>query len=946
MEMSNAARPLLAYFSHSYRAVDKEINLSFWQLLSDQNLYFTVDSEENRGKPMYVSYLEWMMRRSSCFVAVIPRRQDSPPYNCSPYQVFENGLAIRAAKPRLVFVEAGLDETLFGDRPYEVYSFRRRKRWLEEDAERFAEAAQMLAERAHAFIPSELGLRKPIGLLADTTQGKAYGTATLEAIRQEVLDLGYSFEQENPLKFRYDFLFVQQIERYGVLICEMRRPYIAPDILGLTHGRCVPMIRICHLREGEDIKSAKAAMRLSGDQTRLEKQNFKQLPLILSQYEIDKDMEPVIFWRNPERLAAKIGIRLQKIAEQRVDLIDEQEARNYFLPIGRLEGRVFVSNARTQNNLAKELSAALERNAVKFFHYKRKGAIPLGREWLPEIKREIRHSIVFIALIDEFYEDSKWCMVELAEAMRLFEQDQVEMHVYVVGKEVELPEDLIPLQVDYIQHFDDQRKIDRIVEKTTQFLEFGKQVQLRVRDREQLVEILARLPPLSHMDMRKQLLQVCGLPSEVFQTVRIDAESPTPAAAQIVDDLSGWKEKIRPHVKALGLFLSYIMKLVEYQDQTLLARIMQDYELMPDVKLRIRARVPSQELGFAYIHEWGELGTFESIEGGTLADRQLRDGELSTKLYGLSVKASADQGDWQRILSVIGEDVVNHEIFSDLIERYRAMGARGVPSDQLGFCFATDVKGLRVPFEWAIFKGQNAPICLQHPVRRFLTGAPEPRPVLRSMLTDELAVPLRVLLVASNTGGIPQVEKEIEDISELFSALFRELGWPESNIKKLDSSQATLDRVEKEIRQGNYHIFHFAGHGGFYKGKPVLQVFEDHTAQRKDFVSATTLRRWIIDSDLRFVYLSSCRGAATEAPELDSAIQHLENLAHAVVEARVSEMISFIWPIEDGQSRTLAQRFYRRFLEGFDANLALYYARTSFEEGNRIWAAPVILQQS
>jgi hypothetical protein len=52
------------------------------------------------------------MWRSACFVAVIPHRDDAPPFSCSPYQVFENGLAIRAKKPRLIFVEEGLDDPL------------------------------------------------------------------------------------------------------------------------------------------------------------------------------------------------------------------------------------------------------------------------------------------------------------------------------------------------------------------------------------------------------------------------------------------------------------------------------------------------------------------------------------------------------------------------------------------------------------------------------------------------------------------------------------------------------------------------------------------------------------------------------------------------------------------------------------------------------------------
>ena len=106
------------------------------------------------------------------------------------------------------------------------------------------------------------------------------------------------------------------------------------------------------------------------------------------------------------------------------------------------------------------------------------------------------------------------------------------------------------------------------------------------------------------------------------------------------------------------------------------------------------------------------------------------------------------------------------------------------------------------------------------------------------------------------------------------------------------------------------------------------------------------LKNWITDSNLRFVYLSSCRSSSTEAPELVNAIQRFENICQAIIEARVPEVIGFVWPIQDNQSKLLALQFYKRFLKGFNTSLALYYARTSLEEENRIWAAPVLIQQT
>jgi len=948
MESNEAtvSRIHLAYFSHSYRPEDKEINLFFWQLLSRHHLYFTVDSEENKNKPMHVSYLEWMMRRSACFVAVIPRREDSLPYYCSPYQVFENGLAIRASKPRLIFVEAGLDETLFGAKYGEVYPFRRGWKWLKQDEEQFAVAARRLAEQAHALAPSESELIKPVALMADITQGITYRGDVVRAIEQMVLAQGYTFRVENPAEFARDFLFIQKVEQYSILISEIRQPYIAPDVLGLVHGRCIPTIRICHLGDHESAEEAKSMMRLSSDKVEGIERLQADLPRILSRYEIDRAMEPVIFWKYPEELAEKLAVCLRKITEQRSDLTDEQGARNYFLRFGRLRGKVFISNARTQNDLASQVVDGLIRRAAEVpFHYKQKDAIELGKEWPSEITREIRNSIVFVALIDSEYEMSPFCRAELEEAMDLFRKDEMEIHAHLVSPGTRFPQELAALQMSDVGSWTDSQKVEQIVEKVVRFLEGGKQVNLRSMDRDRIVDILAKLPMLTSPDGRRTLLRDAGLPAEVTDAVRVDARSGVRAAAiEIVDDLASWKGKLRPHTRALGLLLSHMMALVgSFEEQLFLMSIIRDHQLMPDARLRIKPRSRFRELGLAYIHEWKELGTFGSIERRALKEPRLAEGELSANLYAMTVKLSAEHDDWQKDLRVIGTDIIHNKVFESVLKRLKELDSEGFSREQVGFCFATDTPGLRVPFEWAVLEGQSSPLCLQHPVRRFLLRCPEPRRTLRAAV--DAGTPLRVLLVASNTGEIDEVDGEIEELYCMFKDWFSQVGWPESNICRLSSQMSTADRIEREIRHGHYHILHFAGHGGYDDGRPVLQVYEDADTRSLAPISATMLRRWIVDSDLCFVYLSTCRGAATEVPELDSAVRCFENIAQAVVEAYVPEAIGFVWPIDDSQSRVLAARFYPQFLESLDANLALYQARTLVEEEKRIWAAPVLIQQ-
>ncbi len=942
-------RTLLAYYSHSYRPSEKEINLFFWELLSKHNLYFTVDAEQGSKQPMDISYLEWMMQRSACFVAVIPRRENAPPYNCSPYQVFENSLAIRAKKPRLIFVEEGLDETIFVVQPYEVCSFRRRWEWLEEDTGKFIEYANRLAQQTHAITMPNMGLIKPVGLLADITQGTAYRSETIRKIRQCVRKQGYWFHTINPTDFEQDFLFIREVERYSVLIIEVRQPYFAPELLGLAHGRCIPTIRICHLADEEKAQEVAAWMHLTADEDSWKDMENNALPIILSKYQIDDKMEPVIFWRQPDELVQKIGQRLQKITERRVDLISEQEARKYFLSIGRLPGKVFISNANAKNDFVYGLKEKLQHQAVNWFHYKDKDAIAVGSDdWLAEIILEIRNSVVFVALVDNDYQSSEWCMAELDEAYKLFSLGQVEVHVYVLDPSISLPQQLSKMQVEFIENLEEPEQIRRIVENTVAFLETGKQVRLRPRDENRVLKLLAKLPFFNSPNERKMLLKDAALPDRLVSLAPIEATNNMVAVTEIVNYLAKQESELGPHVKALGLLLSHIMGFVNsVEEQEFLAGIIRGYRLMPDIRLQLETKSPLCELGLAYTHDRKEVGTFNGIEGSHPINLNWTFGELSVDMYTSVTNLTVKQKDWQKLLQEIGRNISSQQALADFMHKYEELWVeQSVPNDHVGFCFATDVSGLRIPFEWAIFDDRRYPVCLSHPIRRFLLGQGQPRPTLYKLLTGDLAVPLRVLLVASNTGDIWEVEEEINELFKMFKSLFKQVGWPESNICRLDSKTATPERIKAEILSGHYHLFHFAGHSGHdRKGKPILQVYKNGDMKNVSNISAPMLRRWLSDSNIRFVYLSSCRSASSSESELSSTIRYFESLGQAVIEAGVPELISFIWPIEDKHSKVLASRFYNKYLRSFDSMRALYEARRTFDEENRIWAAPILIKQ-
>ena len=178
--------------------------------------------------------------------------------------------------------------------------------------------------------------------------------------------------------------------------------------------------------------------------------------------------------------------------------------------------------------------------------------------------------------------------------------------------------------------------------------------------------------------------------------------------------------------------------------------------------------------------------------------------------------------------------------------------------ESLGIAVECDAEGIAVPLEWAVIDGLNVPLCRKVPVRRELVGVARKATTVRQLLDDTKATPLRVLIVGANTGGLAQVPEEIQAVRTRFEALFRQVGWPITNVTVLSGTDATTDLIKTCIEAGSYHILHFAGHGTHREDLSGLAAFKSVPKGEVDVISATSLRDWIAGSEVRFVYLGSC----------------------------------------------------------------------------------------
>jgi hypothetical protein len=397
----------LAYFSHSYRSDDRDVNSFFWELFHEHGFFFTVDPESS---VFSIPYLESMMLRSNCFVAVIPRRQNVPNL-CSPYILFEYGLAVQARKPSLVFVEQDVDRSVFAASP-RIVPFNRNR--LQKDA--FAEHVKALAKEVQASANLDERLRGPCGLVIGSgpKSRKVYTPALVQGIKDEIRKYGRRCEVV-PLDFDGSFELCLKLDTYDFLVVEVAEGLTPPWLPGYLMGRALPCINVCHVPARASAADARVAEIVA-----------KRRPEHTSEKAFDG-------WSDEAQLRECIGRHVSKFNTARIELHGKQDGLDYFRKAGRRKAKVFVSNASASNDLATQVIARLKRESIDFFHYQVKDAIPVGEDWIRKLEREIEDSGIFVALVDRDYVISQWCRHELELARKQAAEGRLRIHPYALN---------------------------------------------------------------------------------------------------------------------------------------------------------------------------------------------------------------------------------------------------------------------------------------------------------------------------------------------------------------------------------------------------------------------------------------------------------------------------------------------------------------------------------
>jgi len=261
---------------------------------------------------------------------------------------------------------------------------------------------------------------------------------------------------------------------------------------------------------------------------------------------------------------------------------------------------------------------------------------------------------------------------------------------------------------------------------------------------------------------------------------------------------------------------------------------------------------------------------------------------------------------------------------------------------------AAQGKGLRIklrvqspalaalPWEF-IYDPRNAEyVCLSRntPLVRYLELAQPVQP-LRAEL------PLRILGMAVSPEGLPpldiaQEKQRVEIALEgLRAAGLVTLTWLEGQ---------TWRDLQREMRHGPWHIFHFIGHGGFDRAADEGFVALADEAGEVRHLSATQLGRLLADHrDLRLALLNACEGARGSTRDIFSAT------AAILVRRGLPAVLAMQYPITDRAAIEFSRTFYEALADGLPVDTATTEARQaiSYVAPHSVeWGIPVLYMRA
>ena len=382
------------YFSHSYRREDRHVNDHFWRAFYDAGFSFTVDPESTT---LYTTTLELMMARSVGFVAVVTFRPEEERYQCSPFILYEYGLAVQTHRPRMVLRDKRVPPRYFEARgtfevEFDIAVLDRCASDLEGKLDQFHTLTSSLII-GRRYRQGQVGIALATETEAETPSAEAR-RATVERFidkgGDKMVDLTAVADDPSEL--------ARSADGCDFVVVDLDDPQ-ASRIADFLQGRGTPLLKVA-------CRSAASTLpeRLLGSAPLRRAAAADEL---------------VTYWGDAGEFESRVRQQISRATTDRTELTDLDAGHRYFRSLGRKAQPVFVSNAGSANDLAKDLTQVLDLENIPFFHYRFHNRIGSGQRWTDQLDRMVAASKVFVPLIDGTYWTREYCRKEYEAAVRL-----------------------------------------------------------------------------------------------------------------------------------------------------------------------------------------------------------------------------------------------------------------------------------------------------------------------------------------------------------------------------------------------------------------------------------------------------------------------------------------------------------------------------------------------
>jgi CHASE2 domain-containing sensor protein len=198
--------------------------------------------------------------------------------------------------------------------------------------------------------------------------------------------------------------------------------------------------------------------------------------------------------------------------------------------------------------------------------------------------------------------------------------------------------------------------------------------------------------------------------------------------------------------------------------------------------------------------------------------------------------------------------------------------------------------------------------------------------------------PLHMLIAAPQGSGLDAPA----ETANLFKAI---QGMERQVTTRLLEKDVTRTAISDALREEQFHLFHFIGHGEFQNDLPFLVLDNgrggDESVDHESFGGLFTNH-----PTMKLVLLNSCKGAEV------SSTEPLVGMASQLVKRGVPAVIAMQYEIGDDQAILFAREFYGALFQGWDrgrVEMAVSHARNSLLQGfpgDRVIGTPVLFSRA